>query len=130
MGGHPEDGRGEDDRVLTPQQAGGDAGAHVGQGVGHDAGVPLAHERRPALLGAGELHQDEEVTVLGQPVQGGADPLLDAAGRVGLAGDGFTLGLAHGGQRVGEDFGEQLVLGGEVPVEDPFADAHAHRRCW
>ena len=42
-----------------------------------------------------------------------------------LAGDGVPLGQAHGAQGVGQDLGEQLVLGFEVPVEDPFADAEA-----
>ena len=80
---------------------------------------------RPALLGAGELHEHEQVTVLGQPVQGGADALLDASGRVRLPGNGLTLGLPDGGQCIGEDLGEQLVFGGEVPVEDPFSNADA-----
>ena len=121
--GHAEDGQGQDDRVLAAEQPGGDARAHVGEGVGHRLLVALADDRGEALLGAGELHEDEEVAVVGQPAQGGPDPLLDAPGRIGLAGDGLPLGQAHGAEGVVEDLGQQLVLRFEVPVEDALADA-------
>ena len=47
--------------IFAPQEPGGDARAHVGQGVGHRLLIALAHDRSEPLLGAGQLHEDEEV---------------------------------------------------------------------
>ena len=54
-----------------------------------------------------------------------ADARLDAAYRVGLVGDGLALGAAQVALGVGQDLAEELLLGGEVPVEDPLAHAEA-----
>ena len=53
------------------------------------------------------------------------DPRLDATDGVGLVGDRLALGPAEVALGVGQDLAEELLLGGEVPVEDALAHAEA-----
>ena len=60
-------------------------------------------------------------------------PELDAADRIVDAVDGLLLGPAQVLLGLAEDLEEELLLAGEVPVEDALADAEAlhdlgHRR--
>ncbi len=100
-----------------------DAVFEVADRVG-DADLPVAGEhRRERLVGGRELDDGEVLAVLGEPEQRGPDAELDAADRVGLVADRLLLALAQVVVRRLEQLGEQLLLRGEVPVEDAFADA-------
>ncbi len=123
--GHAQDGVGEDEGVVAPDHAGGDARLHVGEGVGHGLLLALADERREPFLGPGELEKDEEVAVGVQPCHRRPDARLDAADGIGLVGDGLALGPAEVALGVGQDLAQELLLGGEVPVEDALAHAEA-----
>ena len=113
--------RGSSRRIMLA----GDARLHVGEGVGHGLLLALADERGEALLGPGELEQDEEMAVGVEPPHRCPDASLDAAHRVGLVGDGLALCPAEVPLRVGQDLAQQLLFGGEVPVEDALAHAEA-----
>src|SRR5207237_5028580 len=67
----------------------------------------------------------DEVAVLLEPRQRGADAQLDALHGVGLVGDGGLLAPPQLLLRLAEDLTEQLLLGGEVPVEDTLSHAEA-----
>ena len=108
-------------------------GLHVGQGIGHRLLLALADEGREPFLGPGELEKDEEVPVVVEPGHRRTDARLDPPDGVGLVGHGLALGAPQVALGVGQDLPEELLLGGEVPVEDALAHAEAvddvgHRR--
>ena len=61
------------------------------------------------------------MAVLGQIVHRCVHPELDTPYRVGLGADQLLLASTKGVLRIAQDLVEQLFLGREVPVEDPFA---------
>ncbi len=63
--------------------------------------------------------------MLVEPGHGGADSELDAPEGVGFIGDALALGAAQRLLGLLQDLEEQLLLGGEVPVEDPLAHPDA-----
>ena len=100
-----------------------DAVLQVADRVG-DRDLAVAGEhRRERLVGRGELDDREVLAVLGEPRERRPDAELDAADRVGLVADRLLLALAQLVVRRLEQLGEQLLLRGEVPVEDALADA-------
>ena len=121
MGGDPQDGGGQDDRVFAAEQPGGDPRGDVGEGVGDHLLLAQADERGESFLGAGELQEDEEMAIVAEPTDGRPDALLDATGRVVLVGDGLSLGQPEAVLCIGQDLAEQLVLRVKVPVEDALA---------
>src|SRR5262249_31239066 len=97
-----------------------------------DVVVPPQDASKP--LGArAELQEREVLAVLEEPLDRGADAELDAHDRVGLLADRLLLAPAEVLLRFTQDLRQQLLLRGEVPVEDalPHAEAHhdvGHRR--
>jgi hypothetical protein len=65
------------------------------------------------------------LAVLEEPLDRGADTELDAHDWVGLVADRLLLPAAKLLVRLAQDLRQQLLLRGEVPVEDALADAEA-----
>ena len=63
--------------------------------------------------------------MVGQPQHRGANPLFDPADGVVLIADCDLLATPQVVLGLAQDLEEQLLLRGEVPVEDALADAHA-----
>ncbi len=91
--------------------------------VGDGHLVALPQRRQEPLVRGGELEEREEGAVLVEPGHRGADAELDATDRVGLVADRLLLAPAQVVLRLAQDLDEQLLLGGEVPVEHAFPDA-------
>ena len=84
-----------------------------------------ARRESEALVAGRELEQREVHAVLEEPLDGGADAELDPHDRVGLVADRLLLPAAQVLVRFAQDLRQQLLLRGEVPVEDALADAEA-----
>lgn len=78
-----------------------------------------------ALFGRRELDEGDELMVLARPCERGADALLDAPDGVVLVGDGVHLRASEVLLGIAQYLEEELLLRGEVPVEDALAHAEA-----
>src|SRR5207247_9277526 len=74
---------------------------------------------------AGELEQGEVLAIVQEPRDRGADAERAPQDRVGLVADRLLLPPAQILVRFAQDLRQQLLLRGEVPVEDALADAEA-----
>ncbi len=123
LGDDPVDGVGEQLGVAIDDPAVDDAVLQMPDRVG-DRDLTVAGEhRRERLVGRRELDDREVLPVLGEPGKGGPDAELDAADRIVDTLDRVLLALAQVVVRRLQELGEQLLLRGEVPVEDALADA-------
>ena len=103
-----------------------DAFLDVADRVGEGDLLAPAQRRREPLLGGGELEQ------VARGSRCSSNHAIDARmpssirrDGVGLVGDRLLLAPAQVLLRVAQDLEEQLLLAGEVPVEDALADAEA-----
>jgi hypothetical protein len=87
-----------------------------------DLAVAGEHGRK-RLVGRGELNNCEVRPMLGEPRQRLPDPALDPLNRILDALDRMLLSLPQVVVRRLQELREQLLLGGEVPIEDALADA-------
>ena len=125
LGGHAQDGVGDEQRVGVADEAQLDAVADVAHDVLGRHLLALAQRRQEPLLGDRELGELVVLGVLGRPAHGGAHAELDAADRIGGVGERLLLGAAQILLGLAEDLEEQLLLAVEVPVEDALADPEA-----
>src|SRR5205807_5873931 len=113
-----EDGVAQHEGIEVADAALDDALLDVAGGVGHGDVLAAAEHRSETLLGGCELQQLDNIAVLVEPGDRRPDAELDAADGIGLVCDGGLLPAPQLALGVAQDLEEELLLGGEVPIED------------
>ena len=117
--------QGVDGAECLVTRGGYDVGGNVTMRQGSSRRDYDAYRPGEGRLGARELEQLALPVVLGHPQHPGPDAELQAADRISVILDRTQLGPAQLLLGGAEDLDEELLLGGEVPVEDALADAEA-----